>query len=598
MTALREAVVLPALFLTVTLIGGLRIAADVRLVTPPLFAVVLGLLLVGVLIRAGVVEADRFLNGSRTPLENASGAAVLVTLFAASAQAFNLVTPESGLLHAIFGTFFFVQLLTTLAGVRDRNAGLRSTAVLLGAAFVLRFIVLEAIYAPTGGSLKRLLTALMEGVTLGSLQYQPHAAATGYLAFAALAMYLLALFLLHPPPPSRRAEPPSRLPLPVPGSTGRLTGTVVIVLAALGGGCRAQPADPPEGLVRPEVRERALQGAVVWRPPSVPIANARLDRNPEGLEAIDANGELPCRFSLEAVGGTTPKFNCVLSNGKVVKVKYGVRNAELRAEVAASRLLTALGFAADRMYVVDRVRCAGCPRFPFTALRCAERIGLDALCFAGGPASDRQREFSPAAVERRIEGRAIESRDGQGWAWYELAQIDPARGGSPRADVDALRLLAALLAHWDNKAENQRLVCPPGEDTADGGCRQALAVVQDLGATFGPTKVDLRNWRQMPVWSRAAACAVTMEHLPWGGATYPRETISEEGRQMLLGLLDQLREEQLRDLFTHAGLASFDTVSGEGRDPGAWVAAFYDKVQQIRDGGPCPSAASLSALVP
>ena len=56
--------------------------------------------------------------------------------------------------------------------------------------------------------------------------------------------------------------------------------------------------------------------------------------------------------------------------------------------------------------------------------------------------------------------------------------------------------MAVLLAHWDNKAENQRLVCPPGAEGPEGTCSKPLAIMQDLGATFGPVKVDLNNWRQ------------------------------------------------------------------------------------------------------
>ena len=47
----------------------------------------------------------------------------------------------------------------------------------------------------------------------------------------------------------------------------------------------------------------------------------------------------------------------------MVKVKYG--SAERHAEIAATRLLTALGFGADRMYLVPHLRCEGCPPFPF-----------------------------------------------------------------------------------------------------------------------------------------------------------------------------------------------------------------------------------------
>ena len=196
MTPLREALALPCLFLTVALLGGLRLGADVRLVPPPLITLVLAVLLVGSLIRSGVVVPERLLSHRRTGLENACGGAVLLALAAASAQVFNLLTPDTGLLHVLIGVFFLVQLLTTLTAVRDRMAMLRSLAVLLGCAFFLRFIALESLYAPGRGVLKRVMTALMEGITLGALDYAPNGAATGYVAFLALSLYLVGLVLL------------------------------------------------------------------------------------------------------------------------------------------------------------------------------------------------------------------------------------------------------------------------------------------------------------------------------------------------------------------------------------------------------------------
>jgi len=47
----------------------------------------------------------------------------------------------------------------------------------------------------------KVLTVLLEGVSLGALQYEPAAPATGYLAFLALALYLVGLFLLRAPHP-------------------------------------------------------------------------------------------------------------------------------------------------------------------------------------------------------------------------------------------------------------------------------------------------------------------------------------------------------------------------------------------------------------
>ena len=595
MTVLRESFVLPAMFLTVALLGGLRIGPDVRLVPPPLVALILAMLLTGSLVRARVLLPGLFLGRRRTPLENLSGAVVLLSLVAASAQVFNLVTPERGLLHAIFSIFFFVLLLTTLAGVQERRPMLRSLVVLFGSAFALRFVVLESLYATDGGVLSRIMTAIVEGVSLGALQYQPNAPATGYVAFATLVIYLAGLFLL-----SYEALPPSEALAPRDRSTDAMRALVVLALlcAAGCGRTEAPHADPGQpaagsGRVRAAVRDRALKGARVWRAPVVPVAKASLGSNPAG--GFAETDEVSCRFVLKTVGGSTPKFNCELPDGEVVKVKYGATNAELHAEVAATRLLSALGFGADRMFVVRTVKCAGCPRMPFAVLRCLKETGLESACVPGGLDYTRIVEFETAVVERRLEGRVIEAEPDQGWAWFELDRVDPAAGGSSRAEVDALRLLAVLLAHWDNKAENQRLLCPPGRDRADGSCAAPLAMIQDLGATFGPSKVDLRNWRTTPIWADSAACRVSMEQMPFEGGTFPESRISEQGRQFLLELLDALSAAQLSELFTRSRITTFETVTGEGRDVNAWVEAFQDKVRQIREAGPCPSAHALTA---
>ena len=200
MSAHREAFVLPGIFLTVTLLGGLRVGPPLRFVPPPLIALVLGVLVLAALVRAAVVEPATLVHERRPLLENLSGAVVGFALAAASVQVFNLLTPERGLLHVLFGTFFFVQLLSTIAGTSDRRALLRSFTVLLGSAFVLRYIVLESLYAQDGGTLSRIVTLLMEGVSLGTLQYEPSGPASGYLAFVALALYLIGLFLVRESP--------------------------------------------------------------------------------------------------------------------------------------------------------------------------------------------------------------------------------------------------------------------------------------------------------------------------------------------------------------------------------------------------------------
>ena len=200
MTPLREAVVLPALFLTVALLGGLRVGDSVRFLPPALDALTLALIMVAALARARVLAPEALMHAGRSPLENLCGVVVLIALFAASAQTFNLLTPERGLLRAMFSVFFFVQLLTMLTAVASRRAMLRSLVVLLGAAFILRFLILESLYAADSSFLQRVLTAALEGVTLGAVEYQPHAAITGYAAFLTLIAYLTGLLLLFPVP--------------------------------------------------------------------------------------------------------------------------------------------------------------------------------------------------------------------------------------------------------------------------------------------------------------------------------------------------------------------------------------------------------------
>jgi len=587
MTPTREAIVLPASFLTVTLLGGLRLAPVVRLVPPPLVSLVLAAMLLACLVRAGVFAPHAFLNAERSSLENASGLTVLLALFAGCAQIFTLVTPERGLLHAVFAICFFVQLSTTLAGVKGRRNMLRSLLILLGSAFIVRFVVLEGLYAPDGSFAKRVFTAIVEGASLGSIQYDPTGAGTGYVAFFTLALFFIGLVLLPPGGPRgwlRRH------------TVSDLRGPVSVVVLALVVGCAgchesasAKAAQASSAVTRSKAkpRDEALASARVWTTPSIPISEFDFTANP--ANGFDISAEVSCRFVVEKLSGRTQKFHCQLPDGKVLKVKYGEQNAELQAEVAGTRLLRALGFSADDMFAVKAVRCDGCPRFPFQSLQCNERLKAEWICFGGPFRGKGVRTFTTAIIERRLDGSVIESFDDQGWSWYELDRIDPSRGGASRAEIDALRLLAVLLAHWDNKGENQRLICPAGRELPDGGCAAPIAMIQDLGATFGPMRVDLHNWRTTSVWHDRASCTVSMNTLPYEGATFPEHQISEAGRLMAAGLLEQLSRNQLRDLFTASRMTIYDAIDAESRNTDAWVNVFLDKVREIREAGPCPS---------
>jgi hypothetical protein len=359
-------------------------------------------------------------------------------------------------------------------------------------------------------------------------------------------------------------------------------------LSIAAAGCRdrseptAAAAAPAPDAGKAARRAAALAAARVWARPAVPPGSADFSVNTRGAGAFDAAADVDCTYVLERSGGTTPKFQCTLPGGDKIKVKYGevVPNGEVPAEIAATRLLSALGFPTDRMNKVHSVRCHGCPPLPQQALQCLERKEPAVVCLQGaGP--DRIVTFEPAVIERSIEGKKIEATKDQGWSWYELEAIDPAAGGSSRAEIDALRLMALLLAHWDNKGANQKLLCPAGAERPDGSCRAPVAAIGDLGGTFGPKKVDLVNWKHFAIWTDPAACRASMKALPFEGATFEDLQISEAGRQFALKLLRG---------FETSGVTAFPHVAAIARDPQNWTNAFLDKVNQIASAGPCPVA--------
>jgi hypothetical protein len=289
---------------------------------------------------------------------------------------------------------------------------------------------------------------------------------------------------------------------------------------------------------------------------------------------------------LKRLSGTTPKFNCVLDSGEEIRVKYGL-GAEIPAEAAATRLLRALGFAADDIHLVRHLRCYGCPLEPFAMSKAVQGVR------AGGVYEqvldyDDGHDYEWVAVERKYDGWPIETGMEEGWSFAELERVDEARGGAPRAHVDALRLAAAFLAHWDNKSDNQRLVCTDRTFPAERACATPLLMLQDLGATFGPRKVNLRRWRASRIWADRGACRVTMKHLPYSGATFVDATVSEEGRQLLARQLRRLSDEDITNLFAGARFDRKRGLFSDAHPVRQWVAAFKARAHMISDGPPCP----------
>lgn len=317
-------------------------------------------------------------------------------------------------------------------------------------------------------------------------------------------------------------------------------------------------------------RADAIARAQVWAPTNVAAMDIR--NGPAGRRTFAFRETVTCDYVDKDLAGRSPKFACA-SEGDELKVKFGGGNAEVYAEVAATRLLWALGFGADRMYPV-RVICRGCPEHLAGILR-----------------ADGSRLFDPAAIERKMPGK--EFKPDSSWAWAELDNVLEARGGAPAAHRDALTLMAVFLQHTDSKPEQQRIVCREDDARTATTCTQPVMMINDVGLTFGGTSLvnanskgmNLAAWAATPIWKGDAGCVGNLARSATGTLKDP--LISEAGRAFLAGLLTRLSDDQLAALF------EISRVTLRLRDPedvrsgfatvAEWVTVFKQKRTEIVD---------------
>ena len=192
--------VLPTILLTAGLLGGLRIDGQTRqfiFIAPPLVTLVLAILLGSLFVRAGAIDLRGWLAIEQPMLTNISHLLTLISLFFASAQAFNSVLPESGLLHWMFSFFFLWTLWTNQFSNFDARRLLKSLVVLFGTAFVLKHLLMSTLYAPEGGWLRTIASTLLQGISIDVQRFAP---ITGYISVFALALYVGGLLLMSPVP--------------------------------------------------------------------------------------------------------------------------------------------------------------------------------------------------------------------------------------------------------------------------------------------------------------------------------------------------------------------------------------------------------------
>jgi hypothetical protein len=384
-----------------------------------------------------------------------------------------------------------------------------------------------------------------------------------------------------------------------------------------------------------------VRAADVWTQPSWMNSKLQFTSEPDLIKGPKAKGyskllvdeggdghEVFCRTSKKdqerGFGGKTAKFYCqileptgkelvpvVKDNGdrQVIKVKYspeGSLNNEIYGEILGTRLLWALGFAADQMFYVDRVHCENCSKDPFQQ----RQVDQGSLV-----------TFNAVAVEKKISGDELLSpimvstgNGGSKKIWEagvkfrEMMENLPTTAKERQEQLarrDALRLLAVFMQHTDLKNDNQRFICK--EKNKKGQCVKPYMMIQDIGTSFGVRlknlkldKVHLQTWRDTPIWSAPAKCKAQLSSNPLFNMNIASEDssmknpqISEAGRQFLATLLVNFssKRDRVRDLFRAAHIDE----RGRGESVEDWVDAFMIRVQQIqkptgKNGFKCPKS--------
>jgi hypothetical protein len=391
-----------------------------------------------------------------------------------------------------------------------------------------------------------------------------------------------------------------------------------LLLAALGSTLVAQTPEieaanqkPEKGFYTSKDRLNAMHSAALFVPGKVSEANiAAGPPQQKHLFQIHDGDKLICDFKTPGnkMGGKTPKFGCQITSvesadGKKqtltpdiqeddpIKVKFGATDNEVFAEIVATRLMWAMGYYADAWYPVQ-VECHGCPENPIS-----------------GSGAATTRTYAVANIVRKLPGKKMTEvgKSEQGWSWKEL----DAANGRPVYERDGLKLLAAFIQHSDNKPPQQRLSCHNVD--VDGKtqpptttCDRSTMLVQDVGATFGSggwftsntaAKMNIDNWSGKKLWRSSGtdaaphACQANLRKSLTAKDGLSDPKISEDGRRFDAGLMCQLSDQQIEELFRAARVAampkyhnqdgSFKPGIDEASVVHQWVEAFKKKREDI-----------------
>lgn len=200
--AIRLYVLLPFIFLTVALLGGLRLSdpgAAFIFLKPPLICLVFAAATVALFFRTRLIQLENWFADEFTTLKNVANFTVLFSLFAASTQIYNALLPERGMPFWIIGLLFLWTLWNNLFSVFTAKKLIQSLGGLFALAFVLKYLVLANLTAPANDSWwKAIVQNPSQEFFTYLLDLPRFSGGTGYIQFFTVIFYVVGLALLSP----------------------------------------------------------------------------------------------------------------------------------------------------------------------------------------------------------------------------------------------------------------------------------------------------------------------------------------------------------------------------------------------------------------
>src|SRR6476661_4226577 len=252
---------------------------------------------------------------------------------------------------------------------------------------------------------------------------------------------------------------------------------------------------------------------LLWQ--NVDIARQDTFLGPGGREMLPDVSRIT--FIKEETGGHSKKFRIKDASGDVWVAKV---SDEAQSETAAVRLLSAIGYVTEINYLVPRLNIPGKGTF----------------------------------LNVRLEARPEGVKRGKEWKW----------GSTPfenTPQMKGLMLMMALINNWDMKSANNVLI-------EDGDAEKY--VISDLGVSFGKTGSNplplfwrIGRTRNDPQgYSKTRLVSGTSRehvHVVFNGKNRSRmHDFTHQDAAWLAGLLKQLSDKQIRDMFRAANYSNAD----------------------------------------